>query len=161
LQAQTQEHMSAVNGIPLSILLGITPHGLNASSEGEIRTFYGWVEAQQKSHVDPLLEFMIKAVMLHLWGEVDEAIVHQWEPMWSMSKKELADIDKTNAETDSIRIGDGVISPHEARQRVAADEDTPYSALDLSVDPVPPQDDDDGDISSILAGGGNGGGEQE
>ncbi|QCP54421.1 DUF1073 domain-containing protein [Trinickia violacea] len=49
LQAQSQEHMAAVTGIPLIVLLGITPSGLNATSEGELRTFYAWIEAQQEA----------------------------------------------------------------------------------------------------------------
>ncbi|AQH01672.1 hypothetical protein A9R05_23080 [Burkholderia sp. KK1] len=49
LQAQSLEHMAAVTGIPLIVMLGITPSGLNATSEGELRTFYAWIEAQQEA----------------------------------------------------------------------------------------------------------------
>ncbi|MGZ8907295.1 MAG: DUF1073 domain-containing protein, partial [Methylobacter sp.] len=45
LQAQAQEHMAAVASIPLVKLLGITPSGLNASSDGEIRVFYDHITA--------------------------------------------------------------------------------------------------------------------
>ncbi|WP_150531532.1 anti-CBASS protein Acb1 family protein, partial [Staphylococcus aureus] len=48
LQAQTQEHMAAVSGVPLIKLLGISPAGLNASSEGEIRTFYDSIHSFQE-----------------------------------------------------------------------------------------------------------------
>jgi uncharacterized protein len=40
LQAQAQEHMAAVAKTPLVILLGITPKGLNASTEGDVRIYY-------------------------------------------------------------------------------------------------------------------------
>jgi phage-related protein (TIGR01555 family) len=49
LQAQSQEHMASVSGIPLVKLLGITPSGLNATSDGEIRVFYDWIEHSSSS----------------------------------------------------------------------------------------------------------------
>ncbi|TAM84101.1 MAG: DUF1073 domain-containing protein [Candidimonas sp.] len=36
LQAQSQEQMCAPSGLPLVYLTGITPSGLNATSQGEI-----------------------------------------------------------------------------------------------------------------------------
>ena len=71
LQAQAQEQMSAVTGIPLVILLGITPSGLNASSEGELQAFDQWIEAQQESHLRPPLTKVLNIVQLSLFGKVD------------------------------------------------------------------------------------------
>ena len=48
LQAQAQEHLAAIARIPLVKLLGISPHGLNPSAEGEIRAFYDWIAAFQE-----------------------------------------------------------------------------------------------------------------
>ena len=50
LQAQSQEHMCSVSRMPAIILTGISPSGLNASSDGEIRIFYDWIAAQQEAH---------------------------------------------------------------------------------------------------------------
>ena len=150
LQAQSQEHMSAVTGIPLSILLGITPTGLNASSEGEIRTFFDWVEAQQEGHLTPCVEYVLRVVQLSLFGEIDPDIGFAWEPLWSMDAGEAATVRKTDADTDVVLINAGVISPEESRQRVAADEDSPYAGLDINDLPDPPQQgpDEDGPPSN-------------
>lgn len=146
LQAQAQEHMASVSSIPLVFLLGITPSGLNASSEGEIRAFYDFIHAfQEKFFKDPLTR-VIDFIQLHLFGEVDPEITFVFEPLWSMTEKEVAEVDKTTAETDDLRINGGVISPLEARKRVANAPDTPYQGLDMSVIPVPPgSGDTDGD----------------
>jgi hypothetical protein len=48
LQAQSQEHICASSGLPLIKFTGLTPTGLNASSEGEIRSFYDWIHATQE-----------------------------------------------------------------------------------------------------------------
>lgn len=146
LQAQAQEHMSSVSSIPLIFLLGITPSGLNASSEGEIRAFYDFINAfQEKFFKDPLTR-VIDFIQLHLFGEVDPEITFVFEPLWSMTEKEVAEVDKITAETDSARIGDGIISPLEARKRVANAPETPYQGLDMTVIPVAPGSGDvDGD----------------
>lgn len=138
LQAQAQEHQSSVAGIPLSILLGITPSGLNASSEGEIRIFYQWVEAQQEAMFTTPFTRLLEVIQLSLFGDIDKEITFQWEPLWSLSDKELAEVRKLDADTDVVLIDAGVISPEEARGRVAGEEDSPYNGLDLSVMPVPP-----------------------
>jgi phage-related protein (TIGR01555 family) len=132
LQAQSQEHMAAVDGIPLVILLGITPTGLNASSEGELETFYAWTKAQQEALFTPQLSKLINVIQLSLFGEIDPAIGFKYMPLWTLSEVEQATARKTEADTDIAYIGAGVITPDESRARLAGQEDGPYSSLDLS-----------------------------
>lgn len=135
LQAQTQEHMAAVTGIPLVKLLGISPTGLNASSEGELRCFYDWVHAFQESLFRPNLTRILNLIQLHLFGKVDPEITFRFEPLWSMSEKEKAEVDKLKADTAQVLIDAGTLAPIEDRQRLADDPTSPYHGLD--VDDVP------------------------
>lgn len=148
LQAQAQEHMASVSGIPLVILLGIQPAGLNASSEGELQAFYAWIEAYQEALFDENLKKVIDFIQLSKFGEVDPDITYSWEPLWSMSEKEISEIDKNEAEADAIRIESGVIDPMEARKRVAADPDSGYAGLDVEDDapPTPSKPGEDPDV---------------
>lgn len=138
LQAQAQEHMAAVCGIPLVILTGISPTGLNASSEGEIRVFYDWIHAYQESLFSHHLKRVIDFIQLSELGEVDPEITFAFEPLWSLDAKEMAEKQKTEAETDAIRIESGVIDAQEARKRVADDPDLPYTSIDVEADINPP-----------------------
>lgn len=130
LQAQSQEHMAAVAGIPLVKLLGITPSGLNASSEGEIRVFYDTIAAYQEAFFRDNLNKVLGFIQLSLFGEVDDAIVFQFEPLFSLTEKELAEARKAQAETDQIYVDLGAISSAEIRQRLASDPDSSYDGLD-------------------------------
>ena len=141
LQAQAQEHMSAVTGIPLVVLLGITPSGLNASSEGELQTFYAWIESQQEAQFTGHLSKLLNLVQLSLFGEIDPEIGFKFNPLRVLSDKEQADVRKTEMDTDAAGIQAGILDPHEARVRLASDEDGPYASLDLEHDPEPPQGD--------------------
>jgi len=139
LQAQSQEHMSAVSGIPLVKLLGITPSGLNASSDGEMRCFYDGIEAEQEATCTEPLTIIINFIQLSLFGEVDKDIGFKWEPLWTLDELGIANVRKTEMDTDIAAINAGVIMPIESRKRIAAEEDSPYASLDLdAVLPPPP-----------------------
>lgn len=145
LQAQSQEHMASVCGIPLVKLLGITPSGLNASSEGEIRVFYDTIAAMQEAFFRDHLTKVICFIQLSLFGEVDPAIVFQFEPLFSLTEKEMAEAKKFEAEMDTMYIDGGVVSPDEVRKRLASDPDSLYQNLAAE-----DADDADGDEPDLL-----------
>lgn len=134
LQAQSQEHQAAVTGIPLVILLGITPTGLNASSEGELQTFRAWILAQQEALYTPLLSRLINIIQLSLYGEIDSDIGFRYLPLEPLNELDQANARKTEVDADVELIGAGIITPQEARVRLASQEDGPYSGLDLTDD---------------------------
>lgn len=162
LQAQSQEAMSAVTGIPLVILLGITPSGLNASTEGELQAFDQWIEAQQESHLRPPLTKILNIVQLSLFGEIDPEIGFKFNPLRILSETEMATVRKTNADTAGVLIDKGVIDPDEERTRLAKEEDSPYAGLDLARVIEPPADpngipggpNDEADMAAMMGGQG-------
>lgn len=138
LQAQTQEHMASVARVPIVKLLGIQPAGLNASSEGEIRTFYDHIHAYQEKFFKPNMEIVFNLTQMSLWGEVDDDLVFTFIELWELDAAALATKNKTDADTGNILIQAGVISPAEERKRIANDPDTPYQSLDVNDVPEPP-----------------------
>lgn len=137
LLAQSLEHIAAASHIPIVILLGLSPAGLNASSEGELRAFYDWVLAFQEAFFRPGLTKVLHFIMLHLWGEIDSDITFAFEPLWAMDDKAKADKRKTEADTDVAYVGANILSPEEVRKRIAGDPDTPYQGLDAEDVPEP------------------------
>lgn len=131
LQAQAQEHQCSVVRIPAMILTGISPTGMNASSEGEIRSFYDWVSSQQESFYRPPMWICIQLLMLHLWGEIDPTITFEFNPLWQVSAKEQSDIRVNNANADAVYLDRSVVSPEETRERLAKDPDSGYSGIDV------------------------------
>lgn len=140
LQAQAQEQMCSVAAVPLVKFLGITPSGLNASSDGEIRVFFDTVMAQQIRLYEPHMRFIIELIMQSVLGEVHTDISHQWEALWQMSEIELANVRSTNANTAKTYIDASVLDPQEERERLATEEDGLYQGLDPDDMPQPPMD---------------------
>jgi phage-related protein (TIGR01555 family) len=140
LQAQAQEQMASVSGIPLVKLLGITPSGLNASSDGEIRSFYDFIGAYQEHLFGVHLETLLKIIQLSEFGEIDDEIGYRFEPLWELNETERASVRKTDVDTAVELINAGVLHPEEERKRLATTEDSLYHGLDVDDVPEPPQD---------------------
>ncbi|PND34540.1 hypothetical protein C1I89_10170 [Achromobacter pulmonis] len=132
LQNQSLEQLSVVSGIPLVKLMGISPSGLNATADGEIRVFYDDMHSAQEAVFRDPLQTCLEMIQLSEFGEIDPDITFSFVPLWQMSEKELAEVRKLDADTDAVLVDIGVVSPQEARERVAADETNGYHSLDLS-----------------------------
>jgi phage-related protein (TIGR01555 family) len=130
LQAQAQEHMSSVSRIPLVKLTGISPSGLNASSEGEIRAYYDTIAAFQNRSLHPHLSRLINFQQLSLFGEVDPEIKMRFEPLWELSDAERGDKQKADGERHQMYVDMGAISPEDVRRVIVDDPELPYTNLD-------------------------------
>lgn len=149
LVGQAQEQLASAARIPLSIYLQITPTGLNASSENEIRSFYADVHSYQEDNLRPPLATIFDVVQLSLFGAIDPEVTFEFEPLWEMSDKDRADIIAKEATADAAYINAGVVDPEEARDRLRSDEGSLYFGVDLSAPAPEPEvkenDDDDDD----------------
>jgi hypothetical protein len=144
LQAQAQEHMCAVSRLPAIILTGLSPTGLNASSEGEIRVFYDWIAAQQEAHWRKPIQFIIDILQYSMFGSVDPDISFSFVPLFQMSAKEEAEIRTADAARDGAYIDRGVVSNEEVREKLARDPKSGYSGLSLDPADIPNLEEDDG-----------------
>jgi len=140
LQAQSLEQLCVVSRQPAIVWTGISPSGLNASSDGEIRTFYDWISSQQESFWKAPLQTCIHLIMLHLWGEIDPTITFEFNPLWQTSAKELSDIRVNNANAAATLIDRGVLSQEEVRKTLASDPDSGYAGIDVSDVPELPDE---------------------
>lgn len=129
LQAQAQEHMAAPTHIPLVKLTGVTPAGLNASADGEIKVFYDYVGSEQQDLLQPNLITVLKIIQLHLWGKVDPDIKAKWVPLDSPTDKEESEMRKADGDRDTAYVGGGIVSPDEVRERLRNDPKSGYTFL--------------------------------
>lgn len=140
LQAQSQEQMAAPSHTPLVKLLGITPTGLNASSDGEIAVYYDYIQAMQENLFTDQLDKVLKIIQLDQFGEIDPAIGFEYEPLLQLDGEALSRVRKSDADAAVTYIEQGVISPEEERARLAADPNSGYNSLDVEDLPVIPDD---------------------
>lgn len=129
LQAQAQEHMASIWGIPVEAFTGNQPMGLNASSEGQMRIFYDWILACCENLFRENLETVIAFIQLSLFGEVDPEIEFEFNDLEGMDDKETTEIELTKAQTHQIYNDMGAVSGDEVRQSLIDDPNSPYHGL--------------------------------
>lgn len=142
LQAQAQEQMSAVSQTPLVKLLGITPTGLNASSEGEIRVWYDRVKGYQTNALTPFVMYVLQVIQLSLFGRIDPAVSWKWTELMELTPLERADVQLRNAQTDAHYLEHAVVSPDDVIERLKGDPNSLYAgSLDAAtLDEIPDDD---------------------
>jgi uncharacterized protein len=130
LQAQSQEHMATPARMPLIKFFGITPTGLNTTSEGEFQSWYDYVHALQELGFGPNMQRVLEFVQMDLYGSVDPDIKFEFLSLYEPNGKEKADIRKADADRDAVYITNSVVSPAETRNRLRMDPDSGYSGLE-------------------------------
>lgn len=128
--------LSCVTGIPYTFLMGQPPSGLQATGDSDIRMFYDRIKADQEDLLQPLLERLVRLIMISKRGPFGGREPKNWQiefkPLWQMSETETASYRKTIAETDQIYISNGVLDPAEvAASRFGGDMYSPETVIDL------------------------------
>jgi hypothetical protein len=150
LQAQAQEHMATPARMPLIAFFGITPSGLNATSEGEFQARNKYVKGMQEQGFGKHIERVLHLVQMDLYGEVDDDLVWEWLPLYEPTGKEIGEIRKADADRDSVYIAANVVSPDEIRDKLRDDPESGYNGLEG--DAPPPQEYPDGDDPDVSTG---------
>jgi hypothetical protein len=132
LQAQAQEHMCSVSRMPAIILTGISPGGLNASSDSEIRVFYDWIASQQKAFWRKPIETILKLAQLNLWGEIDPSIDFKFRPLGQLTEVEKAEVRAKDAASITSYVTAQVISQEEARENLAHNKNSGFNGIDVT-----------------------------
>lgn len=88
--------------------------------------------AQNEAHIRPIIEKISYLMQLDMFGEIDPAIVWEFNPLYQLNEKEIAETQEIKARTAASLVEKGVVSPLEARQALASDESSPFNTIDVS-----------------------------
>lgn len=132
LFTKSHEQVAAPSHMPLVVLTGATPGGLNASSEGEIRIWYDHLSALQEAHVRPILKPVIDVIQLDLFGDIDDSIHFEFNDLYQLTDKERAEVQEINSRTIVNLTGAAVVNEEEARTTLTSDENSPFASIKAS-----------------------------
>lgn len=130
LWAKSQELMAMPSHTPLVKLTGITPSGLNASSDGEIRVYNDWISGLQNAFILPQVMKILRIAQMSLFGEIDNNISFEFSSLKQMDDNEQADVNLKKAQTAGALIEAGVLSQEDERSRLSNDQDSGYGFID-------------------------------
>jgi hypothetical protein len=128
--------LAAAAGMPVSLLMGQAPAGLNATGASDIRFFYDHVRGLQSDKLKPALERLVKLLLLARQGPTKGQEPESWEvvfsSLWQPSELEQAQARAAQASADAAYVQAGVLSADEvARSRFGGSVYSFETSLDL------------------------------
>jgi phage-related protein (TIGR01555 family) len=111
--------LSADTGYPITRLFGVSPGGMNATGESDMRNYYDGVRSLQSTELKPILLYFLH--IISEWKNIPEPYI-KFLPMETMNEKEQADLKKQEADTETAEantykmyVDMGVLEPYEVR----------------------------------------------
>jgi phage-related protein (TIGR01555 family) len=126
---------AAAAEMPVTLLYGRSPAGLNATGESDIRGWYDTVEDAQNDVLRPRLERLVRLFMLAKAGATSGKEPDNWKltfrPLWQPTDKERADTKKVKADTVATLVTAQILLAEEGALELAQDGD--FSTIDVDV----------------------------
>jgi phage-related protein (TIGR01555 family) len=115
--------LGAAADMPLTILMGQSPAGMDATGESDLEVWATKVEAWREPVVRPRHERLARLILLSADGPTGGKEPASWRIKYGAvrepSRKELAEIGKIHAETDASNIDKGIYAAEVAAFRYA------------------------------------------
>lgn len=122
--------VAAIARTPATELLGTTPKGFNSTGNYEADSYDQELANIQANGMTPLADRHHLLLCRSHFPEYPElAIKTEWNPVRKLKPNEVADINLKNARTAQIEAAVGAISGDEERDRLRADQGSPWQNL--------------------------------
>lgn len=97
---QFAQQLSGSTEIPLVVLFGQSPSGMNANGDADLRMYYDNVNSQQEAKLRNPWELLLDVMWRSEFGaEPPDDLEFSFTPLWQMTEKDKADIAKSTTET--------------------------------------------------------------
>ncbi len=132
------QRVAAAAQMPVTLLMGQAPAGLNATGDSDIRWYYDYAANERELHLRERLDTLIRTLFRCTEGPTAGVEPAGWKvnfhPLWQPTQKELAEIRKMVAETDALYLSNQVTTPEEvAESRWGGDEYSMETKLNIEL----------------------------
>jgi phage-related protein (TIGR01555 family) len=103
--------LSAATGIPVTLLMGRSPAGENATGEADVRFYYDTIRSSQRNDFRPKVEKLIEYIWASEGLTEPETWAIEFRPLQEPSAKEESALYKETAEADALYITHQVLDP--------------------------------------------------
>lgn len=107
--------LAAGMDMPVTLLFRMSPGGLNATGESDVRLWYDEVDAKRKKKLTRPLERIARLKMAVMGMEEPDAWHVEFGPLWQLSQTEQAEIQSKQGATDCKYVEWGVLHEKEVR----------------------------------------------
>lgn len=115
---KTFQRLAAAVPMPVTILMGMSPAGLNATGESDMRSWFNTVQTYRRDDLEPQVRTLTKIIAANAGVPLGEEPKVEWPSLWQMAPSEEADHRLKVAQRDAIYESLGVLTgPQIAKAR--------------------------------------------
>jgi phage-related protein (TIGR01555 family) len=111
------KRLAAAADMPVTILFGESPAGLNATGSNEVRNYYDRIKARQKTDLLPQLRRILRLLFLSKRGPTGGVEPEKWNvtfrSLWQPTDQETATAYQAFAAGDASNVNAGILEPEE------------------------------------------------
>lgn len=133
------QEVSGAADIPATRLLGMSPSGLSATGEADLRNYYDHINAEQTLTIEPAMTAFDQALIRSALGDAPEEIWYEWASLWQLTEKEKAEVADKMSNVAERLSRTGLISQEALSKAVVNQftEDGIYPGLEQEVADAP------------------------
>lgn len=110
-----QLRLAASVMIPVTILMGQSPAGMNATGESDFRWFYDRIASEQTRKATPAIRRIVKvALATKQFAATAKTVEIKFPPLWTEPPSAVAQTRKALLDGDAVAINAGMLLPEEA-----------------------------------------------
>jgi phage-related protein (TIGR01555 family) len=122
--------------VPATLLMGMSPAGLNATGASDIQLFYDRVRQAQQKHLKPRLERLVSLLLRSTEGPTGGKEPEKWtiefHPLVAPSQEEIVNTRKVQADIDAVYVGLGADPIQILKSRFGGDAYSHETKLDFA-----------------------------
>ena len=107
---------------PMTKLFGMSPGGLNATGDSDLRNYNDYLRSLQNDVLDPALRKLDEVLVRSATGGFPDDFNYEWKPLSTPSPMDLATANKTQADADMAYLDAGVITVSQVQRNLQAAE---------------------------------------
>lgn len=126
------EWVSGAAEIPMTRLFGVQSKGMGDSGQGDLNNYYNAIRGKQESDYRQFLEAIDKVLIPSALGYMPDDCEFDWNPLSQPSDIELAQQQLAFAQSDDIRLQQGVVKRSQLMRKLS--EQGVYAISDEDID---------------------------
>ena len=101
--------VSGACGIPVTLLFGRSPAGMDATGESDLQNYYDMIGQKQEAYLRPIFEKLLPVEFMSAFGYIPDDINFQFNSPRSESETEVADVVQKKATTINDLFSSGLL----------------------------------------------------
>ncbi len=105
------QNVAGAADIPMTRLFGMSPGGMNATGDSDLKNYYDKISSMQEMEITPEMALLDEVLVRSAIGYTPRNVTYTWRPLWQTPKKELGEISTQIATTIKTMKDTGIFKP--------------------------------------------------